>query len=274
LTPWCYGLAAFLACQAVVTVYQLTQAAVGRAFGMHLREVSVGVGPAVFRRDFGAWGFRVGLLPLGGYTTFKGQYDEGEGEDGRYQDAPAAGQMLTVLSGPLVPLLLGLLLLGLPVWAGAGQLAVTPPAESLAHPCAVGGLALEDRPSTWEGQGRLLRETAVDFSLRAVTFRSLEGWGGLIGFFVTCGVVGAVSGWAWVSCLGVFFLWLGLVNLLPVPTLNGFLLLLALYRAAAGRDLPERLRMPLTYLGLLAVLVLCVRVWWVDLRWLWGVVFG
>jgi membrane-associated protease RseP (regulator of RpoE activity) len=275
LTPWCYGLAAFLLCQAVVAAYQFAQAAVGTAFGIRLREVSVGVGPTLFRRTFGAWRFRLGALPLGGYTTFKGQDDADasgwETAAGRFQDAAALGQMLTVLSGPLVPLILGLVLLGLPVWASAPQLAVTLPDGSIVRPCAVGGLTLRDEPSTAEGQWRLFRETFIEFALRTVTFRSLEGWGGYVGFFVTCGTAGAVSTWAWLTSLGVVFMGLGLVNLLPIPTLNGFLLVIALCRAF-GRPLPDGPRLQLTYLGLLVVLVVCVRVWWIDLRWLWEVV--
>jgi membrane-associated protease RseP (regulator of RpoE activity) len=135
-------------------------------------------------------------------------------------------------------------------------------------------LTLRGQPAYWGAQGVLFRDTALEFSLRLVSFQSLEGWGGLVAFFVTCGALGTLSFEAWLSAVGVTLLWFGAFNLLPVPLLNGFHLLQALGRWVTGRDLPENARLALTYVSLLAMLVLLGRATWVALRWLWRAWLG
>ena len=57
--------------------------------------------------------------------------------------------------------------------------------------------------------------------------------------------------------------------MLPVPCFNGFQFLLALGRWVTGHESPAGTRTALTYVGLLAILVVFGRAAWVDMRWLW-----
>lgn len=55
---------------------------------------------------------------------------------------------------------------------------------------------------------------------------------------------------------------------------NGFQALASLYQALAGKPLPKRLHHRLVMVGLLVLLVIWVRMLWVDGRWLWGLAWG
>jgi membrane-associated protease RseP (regulator of RpoE activity) len=263
-----YSVAAFVAWLAGIAAYHFSIAAVATRFGIRVVEVGVGFGPALLRRTVWGWPTRLNLILTGGYTKFLGEDDDPDAE-GRYQDAPASAQMLIALTGPLVTAGLGLVLLAMPVWAGARQLEVCPPEESEVRPCGVGGLALRDQPTTWARQGRLFRDSAGDVTVRVATFQSLTDRGGLIAFVVTSGVVGEVSSAAWLSCVGVLLIWVGAVNLLPIPLLNGYQFLVALGRGLTGRQPPWGVEVWLYHAGLLVVLFALVRIVWADIRWLW-----
>jgi membrane-associated protease RseP (regulator of RpoE activity) len=258
-----YGLAALVIWIVALLGYHVATLLVGRWFGIRCREIHIGIGPTVFRKAGRRCTLRVSALPLGGSTKL---------DD--YPEATALAQMMIVLSGPVFALMVGCLILALPVWLGAHQLEACSPAESQVEPCAVPGLRLQADLANWPAQLALFRDTAVEFLIRLATFGSLDGWGGYIGYFVTAGNVGAtLSVAAWFSTIGVLLVFLGTVNLLPLPTLNGFQFLLAAGRAISGREAPEGIRVALVYVGLIVMLVLFGRLVWVDVRWLWTLWF-
>lgn len=131
-----------------------------------------------------------------------------------------------------------------------------------------------EQPSSWDGQGELFTRTAVEFMRRLVLFESLEDWGGYFGFCVTAGLVGSHSGWGWITCIGVVVLLNGIINLCPIPVLNGGHVVFLLYEAILGRPMPEWVRLTAIYIGLLFISILGIRIIWIDLRWLWNVMFG
>jgi membrane-associated protease RseP (regulator of RpoE activity) len=279
VVPILLALAAMVACQMATAVYVFAQAALGWLWRIQVQEIAVGYGPSVWRGKIGACAWRLNVLPLGGFTRFKGEHDEAEqlSDDvasRRFQDASPLCRLAILFVGPISSLLLGFMLLGVPVWFDEDQLAVVPAEESQVRPCAVPGLVFHGRASTWFGQWQLFRETALEFVARLASFSSLAGWGGILGFFITCGAVGTMSAWGWVSCVGVALVLLGLINLAPVPSMNGFHVLMVFYEAIAGKPVPQPAHAALTYIGLLLMLVLAVRVVWIDVRWLWGVIFG
>jgi membrane-associated protease RseP (regulator of RpoE activity) len=273
-----FALATFIVNQLIQALYVFAQAWAGWRAGIHVEEVCVGFGPSVYRQGFDRWTFRFGLFPLGGYTRFKG---EGEGKDQEnlpespddFRQASLLTRLGIVTIGPLTNLLVGVTLISLPIVVGAPKLMVTSPAQSMVKPCAVGGLALADETSTWDSQGEFFRDTAIEFVIRVVTFQSLENWGGYIGYIVTCGVVGSLSFWGWVTCMGTVALIYGLLNLLPLPSLNGFHVLTFLYEAVTGMTVSSPFRTTASCLGLLILLVFMLRICWIDVRWLWNLVF-
>ena len=230
-----YILAAVLAWNAIMWLYVLAHGFTARATGIQVEELSVGIGPRMVQRRVGGWLLTWHWIPFGGSARFRNEdsdreepvhvYHQETGETITralsFQEASAPAQLAVALSGPLANVALGLLLLALPILVEPPALHRVPAEASAVHPCAVGGLVLQPQATTWESQGELFRATALEFLYRLIAFQSLEGWGGQVGFFITCGPIGALSFWAFLTSLGTVTLANGLLNLLPVPPLDG-----------------------------------------------------
>lgn len=281
MSPLCYGLGALLALQLAIAVYHACMALLAVRVGIELREVQLGFGPTLLRRRFGTWTLRLCLLPIGGSTQFKGfgaaeddaAVDEDAAADekssGRFDRASGLVQLIIVLSGPLLVLAMGVVLVALPILARAPTLTVTDVEESQIRPCAFGGLAIRADPATVDAQVALFRDSLLEGTWRLVSFQSLDNWGGYTAFLITCGKVGEQSDWAWVSLLGVMYVWLGLINLVPLPTLNGFHACCAIYKMFTGRMVGERPRMALVLPALLVIFVWGTRFLYIDARWIY-----
>jgi membrane-associated protease RseP (regulator of RpoE activity) len=64
------------------------------------------------------------------------------------------------------------------------------------------------------------------------------------------------------------------MNLLPIPCLNGFHFLTALFEELTGQRIRFGIKLALTYVGLLGLMVFMPRAVWIDLRWVWQVTVG
>jgi membrane-associated protease RseP (regulator of RpoE activity) len=273
-----FALATLLVYQIANLIYVLAQAALAHWCGVKVQEVAIGF-PTIWKRKVGAWDVRVGVFPFGSSTRFSEEGDDPWDEGlppppGTFEAATSLGKLIIVAVGPLSLFLMGLFLLAIPVWYGANQLAAVPPGDSQVRPCAVGGLAFQDRPSSWDQQFELFRQTALEFFSRLLLLRSMDGWGGILGFFVTCGAAGVISPWGWLTCIGVVMVTLGVVNLLPCPGLNGFHAASALCEMVTGDALSRRVRTRASCIGVLFIWLVFARAEWIDIRWLWGVIFG
>lgn len=278
-----FAMAALFVYSISQTLYAVTMAALAHAFGIGVDEVSIGFGPTLWKRHGSQWTWKIGLIPLGSYVQFWGSLDDDDPDRDnnfpqrpgiRYLEASPASRLLIMVSGPATNIALGVALLAVPIVMEAPALLVTSPEQSLIHPCGVGGLNLADIPTTWRSQAQLFRESAVEFCIRLVMFRSLDGWGGIAAATLTVGKIGVFSVPAWFSSVGTVILASGLFNLLPVPVLNGFHILTTTIEAVSGRALPSSIRTPATYLGLAFIAIITVRMFWIDARWLWSALWG
>lgn len=279
-----YALAALFVWIGGLIIYQLAIAYVGEHFGMRVREISIGIGSTLLRFTSQGCTYRLAAIPFGSYTKFVGP-DEVEVDAGvSFQDEPLktvfiddlppSEQMLTYLSGPLAIAIFGIACLAVPIWTGAPELQVCTKEASQVRPCGVGGLRLGEQPTSWKSQVALFRNTAVEFTIRLISFQSMEGWGGLVSYFVTVEAVGKLSVSAWLSSVGVMLLWLGVFNMLPVPPLIGFLFLESLARWVTGRRLPKGVRQQFFTICLLVLIAYLCRAIWIDAVWLWRALGG
>lgn len=279
--PFAYALAALLAYILCIAVYTYSQALAGWAAGIHVEEVSVGFGPSLWERTIRHCKYRVGCILLGGYTRYAGAFEDEKvprSEAGvplgkRLVDTPAWARLLLFLVGPASNLLIGIALIGVAVWVGAPQMATTTPAESLIQPCAVGGLTFTQPHSTWDAQWQLFRGTGLEFIWRVVALQSLEDWGGYLGLFITAGQVATASGWGWFTCIGILYVCMGGVNLVPIPAMNGFHALGCVLELI-GLPLPRQNLGCVYFIGVLLTCSFMCRVFWIDIRWCWGVLFS
>jgi regulator of sigma E protease len=98
-------------------------------------------------------------------------------------------------------------------------------------------------------------------------FESLDGWGGPVGFMVTSGAIAKVSVAGWLTAQGIMLLAVSLANLLPIPVLNGFQIILVVFEMLFRTKPSERIVVNLTYAGLLVCLVVFGRILFVDFIW-------
>lgn len=250
-------------------IYAAVQALVGKWAGAALKEVSLGWGPTVWQGSLGSWPCVFKLLPLGCSTTFFGEDDQGTRPSGTklFSEISAGRRSLIHVVGPISSILIGAGFLLLPVVVPGPQVVVNPELPAVWPHSGVPGLTATKQPSTIPDQAQLFQQTAVVFTLRVVTWQSLEGWGGYIAWLVTCTNASQYSLSAWSTCFGTVVLWLGLMNLLPVTPLNGGHLLFNLLEVITGRRL-DTIRLVTTYVGLLCILLFFACLFQADALWL------
>jgi membrane-associated protease RseP (regulator of RpoE activity) len=286
-----YAAAAFLAMLVMFAVYALVTAALMRRAGLPVEKVMVGFGPAWWRREIGGTWYSLRWIPLG--ASVKCPLDEGDtpaeqdvgandsgsarghapaapppGGARYFDNLPLRQQLLITVGGHVVVTLIGMLLLAVAVLAGEPQLAACDAAQSAVQLCGMPGLRWREDATTSAGQVLLLRETGLEFVLRMLFFRPLEGWGGLLSALVTAGAVGQHSLVSWVTLIGLLWTMTGLVNLLPVPSLSGFQVVQFTAEAWFGRRRLEYVVTPLLFLGLLCLITVLGRLLWLDVQWI------
>ncbi|MGL6097885.1 MAG: site-2 protease family protein [Fimbriiglobus sp.] len=272
-----YLVASLVAWYGIQAAYVFAQAVVGAALGATVKEVSVGYGPAVWEWSGLPWKVKLGAIPLGGYTSFRGF--GGDDDDDRESDEPQPGDIanlpipsraIIMLVGPATNLAIGVILLALPVAVGAGQV-VRGDAGRPVVPSGFGPLAVTDTPATLDGQLRLVEAPLLDTVGRLLTFRSLGEQGGYVAVGSTMARAGADSPWAWATILGLVAIGCGVFNLAPVPGLNGGHLVFLALEAVAGRRTAESVSLPLLWVGLLYVMIVMGRLFVADVQWLYSV---
>lgn len=260
-------------------VYVLAQAFVGWLLNMQVEMVQVGYGKTLFQRKVGHCVYRWALIPLGGFTRFRGDDRELAEEMPawrlRFHEVHPLGRMAVLLVGPFSNILLGIGALLLPVYFAESHLAIGQADGQAIHPSAIPELSEVAGRPTATTQLRLLRDSGGEFLLRTCTLRSLSGWGGNIAYFYTTGVAGTASVQAWLSLVGAMLITLGLGNLLPVPTLNGWKSLEILYELIFRRPVPALVSGWSSFAGLLMLLVFALGRWLLlDVLWIIGVITG
>ena len=91
-------------------------------------------------------------------------------------------------------------------------------------------------------------------------------WGGPISWSYTSAVAGVQIVGGWLACQGLFVLVLGIMNLLPVPLLNGFKFIMLLFEAC-GLKISESLHKKFMMIGLPMILGLMMMCVVLDIRW-------
>src|SRR5678815_898930 len=128
--PFLLALLALAVFTFATAVYVLAQAFVGWLLKMQADLVQVGFGMTLFQRKIGHCEYRWALIPLGGFTRFRGADRELQEEMPpwrlRFHEVHPLGRMAVVLVGPLSNILLGIGALLLPIYFAQSHLAVGP----------------------------------------------------------------------------------------------------------------------------------------------------
>jgi len=247
-------------------IFSYSTAICARALGVPVKLVSVGFGK-LFEIKGQRCRYTFGWCPLSASVSF-GEIDEIVNDDEIKPVGTPFQRSLLALVGSLSILLIGVILLVIPVIAKSSQVSSVPLAFSQIIPSSLGGLAIQNNPSTIEGQMQFIEQTLGQYLYRIVTFESLEGLGGFMSALLT-GSHLALHGWQfWITFVGLMATSGGLVNLLPIPVLNGFAFLTSVFEWLTGLRLPNSVMTPLLYCGLVVNVFVMIRLLLLDFAWL------
>lgn len=202
---------AILAVGFLIFFHELGHLLVGRWRGLPAVRFSIGMGPVVLRWQALDVEWALSAIPFGGYVLFDA---ESEG----YQEAGALDKILTSLAGPAANILMAILLYIVAASLDFGSLAVE--------------LGLE---KTWGA-------VTQTFQVVGMLLTGEVGVKDLAGpvHMVSIGSELATEPHKFLSYMGFISINLAVLNLLPIPALDGGQILLTVFQRVMGRPLPER----------------------------------
>lgn len=94
----------------LITIHEAGHFIVGKISGIKVNEFSIGMGPALFKKNKGETLYSLRLLPIGGYVRFDGE-DEDSKDLRSFNNSAPWKRFLTILAGPLINLFAGFLII-------------------------------------------------------------------------------------------------------------------------------------------------------------------
>lgn len=298
----------------IVVIHEFGHFIVAKRAGVTIYEFSVGMGPALIKKEHGGIDYCLRLLPIGGYVSMAGETDaddDGADDPDAFYRKPLLARILVLLAGPFNNLLLGYFVLVILTvmngWVGTTCIAQLEEGTS-----AYGILQLGDRITAINGHRvytsndisyEFLRDEdglmeitvrrdgetitssiqfplesydgqqyiTIDFKVAAVVPTALdyvtypinwgmsiikEVWGSVIGLCTgryavnelsgPVGVVSAIGQAAKISMktfikmVAYITVNIGVMNLLPIPVLDGGRIVLEVCRSIFGDSAPYR----------------------------------
>ncbi|QDV15447.1 zinc metallopeptidase RseP [Gimesia panareensis] len=275
-----FTLLTIIAFQLIQLLYVVSSAVAGTLLGAKVEHCRVGMGPTLLRFQINDCEWSLGLLPTGASTKFANEEELLDEtmfltEDSPvkpFQALPWYSQALMILSGPCSSILAGLLLLWSATLFDGSHVVIAPVDGNFVTPSAVPNLGWEKSKADWQSNSELLQQTFVTFFIRVVTFQSLDGWGGFFGAMITCAAMLMDSPSGWFSCFGVICLGTGLLNLLPLPVLNGGYLLFLFLKLITRSELETFIERA-NNIGIVFILLVCARLIYADALWVYAQLF-
>ncbi len=274
LTGGFASLATFLAIITVlVFVHELGHYLVARRNGVRVEIFSIGFGPELFGwNDRAGTRWRFGAIPLGGYVKMFGDADAASAPGAVREPMSAAEQAVSfhhkrigqraavAAAGPLANFIFGIAVIATLLWiVGDSSAADDGQAQpSFQNPLSVLWTALD---VTWQ----LSVATLQAFWQMIVGARPTHELLGPVRAAALSGGVAQVGFLPVLLLMAIFSVNLGVVNLLPVPVLDGGHLLFYATEAVRGRPLGRQAQKYCSRIGMMAVLSLMIFSTWNDL---------
>lgn len=233
----------------VVGIHEFCHLLMAIALGIKPKEYALAFGPAIASKQ--KWGitWRINVLPIGGYVKLTGESeDEGEGS---FATAAAYKKILILVVGPISNLILAVLLL-------AGLARFMAPAHSIGQNFEFAFLVI----------GTIIDQTvaAVTAFLPHATSDPLAmPLMGVPGMVASSGTMLTFGPHMLVIFAAAISFSMGVMNLLPIPPLDGGQALVAGLQGLMGRYYPKRVMGAVSIAALAAIVVLMVTINGLDL---------
>ena len=94
----------------LIAVHEFGHFAAAKLFGIQVNEFSIGMGPALLKKQKGDTLYSLRLFPVGGYCAMEGE-DEATDDPGSFSSKPGWKKFIILVAGSLMNFLTGLVLL-------------------------------------------------------------------------------------------------------------------------------------------------------------------
>ena len=235
----------------IIAVHEYGHFLFARMFGVGVDKFSVGFGPVILSKKFGETEYVLSAIPLGGFVKMVGEFNNAqESKDPRSYNSKSRWQRIVILlAGPGFNFIFGLLL----VFLSFSFFGIRTPS---------GIVATKDV--------RITVAASVNYSVamtKAIAsglsemvtgqVKISESVGGPISIVKIGSEVKENSGWAGLLLFAAFINFnLGLLNLLPIPVLDGGSITILLIESVMRRSLSQQVRNIAVYAGLAILLSL------------------
>ena len=211
---------------------------VAKLFKIKVNEFAIGFGPVIFTKQKGETRYALRLIPLGGFVDMEGEAERSDAE-GSFSKASIWKRIAVVSAGAIVNIIFGLLLYFVLV--------------AIKTNIYYAFLAVQDFI------------IVVITSLKALFTggMSADQMVGIVG--ISDIVVSSTGIVEYLSILASISVSLGVTNLLPIPPLDGFKIVIYIIEAIRRKPLKEETELKIQNIGILVLLALVIFVTYNDI---------
>ena len=234
----------------LVTVHELGHFLAAKYTGMRVDEFAIGFGPALWKKEKGETLYSLRLVPLGGYNKIAGMDPDDPVDERGFKSKSIGARILVVVAGAAMNFLCGAFTFAIIyfIWRDAGLFG-----------------------SLWGGFLHMIKVSLWMLSglWAIITGAAPADLAGPIGVVMATGDVAARGMRALLNFFAFLSINLGLINLLPLPALDGGHFVLLILEGIRGKALPDKAMEYIQAAGIGIIIVITVFSTYKDLLRLW-----
>ncbi len=119
----------------LVLVHEFGHFITAKFCGVTVHEFAIGMGPAIFKKEYKDTLYSLRCIPIGGYCAMEGEDQESE-EEGAFSNKKPLQRMLILVSGALMNLILGFILMCIIMFSKDAQLVNVPVIDTVVEQSA------------------------------------------------------------------------------------------------------------------------------------------
>ena len=221
----------------LVTVHELGHFAVAKLMGMRVDEFAIGFGPVLWQKQKGETLYSLRAIPLGGFNRIAGMNPEDPWTPDSYKAKSVGARMFTIVAGALMNFVLAAVVFAIIYffWRNVGFFG-----------------------SMWGGFLHMLKVTVwmLHGLWAIITGTAAADLSGPLGVVMVAGDVAAHGMRAVLNFIAFLSVNLGIINLLPLPALDGGHFVLLILEALRGKPLPDKAMEYIQYVGIALILAI------------------
>jgi regulator of sigma E protease len=234
----------------LILVHEFGHLISAKAVGVNVEEFALGMGPRLASFEKGGTLYSVRPFPIGGFCRMEGEDEESE-SPGAFNNRPIPARALVLFAGSLMNVLLCILMLSILIFVYSDHHSVLTFFQSFGH-----------------GFKATIVLTKMMYEVLIQLFTGHASMNDLTG---PVGIVKAVSdsaklGVAYVVQLAALIsLNLGIVNLLPLPALDGGRIVFLIIRIFTGKRISDSLEGKIHLAGIVLLFGLMIYITFIDI---------